>query len=283
MENINSYTVKLNTYAQIISVLSKNNEIMKKVSRFQIAAEQLSSNQKKLVDLHSLLGKDISTTEKVKNTRRKELVKNTMPVIKIMQVFAHDTKKKKLQDRLEYLTSEYIQNCSDMELIKISKKIWLIANKYGGYSTSFTSKIKSTLNPGNSKAIIKFEKEYSLNSDMIKNIEDADISFIESMLLYQGEMKEKEKVAMKMKKINKQTKNLLANKIDRFVLLFESKNPGFCKEYQQLRENQEPKQSEETSNQKSLQQNIVIEEKQVNQAEPKLKPTKPGRTNPEKS
>lgn len=240
MGNIKNYAAKLESYAQIISVLSKNNEILNKVSRFQIASEQLSSNQKKLVDLNSLLGKDISAIEKVKNNRRKELVKSTMPVIRIMQVFAHDKKKKNLQERLEYLTSEYVQNCSDIELIKISKKIWLIASKYGGYSTTFTSKIKSTLNPDNSKAIIKFEKEYSLNSKMIKNIEEADISFIESMLLYQGEMKEKEKVAMKMKKINKQTKNLLANKIDRFVLLFESKNPGFYKEYSQLRENQEP-------------------------------------------
>lgn len=271
MENTKNYATKLDGYKQIISLLSGNNEILNKVSRFQTAAEQLSYNEKKLMDLQPLLSKDITSSEKVRNKRRGELIEKIMPVIRIMQVFAFDKKKKKLQKRLEYLTLEYVQNCSDNKLIKISKKIWLIAIKYGEYSTTFISKIKSSLNPDKSKTNIKFKKEYGLTPDMIKNIEDSNIRFIESMLLYQGGLKEKEKVAMKMKKINKQTENLISNKLDRFVLLFEKQNPNFYSEYCVLREKQEPKKSMETeepkkstepSNQEADQKNLMITEKQ---------------------
>ena len=179
MENIKNYTTKTDGYKQIISLLSGNNESLNKVSRFQTAAGQLSTNQKKLVDLQPLLSKDITSSEKVRSKRRMELIEKIMPVIRIMQVFAVDKKKKKLQNRLDYLTLEYVQNCSDNKLIKIAKKIWLIAIKYGEYSTTFISKIKSSLNPDKSKANIKFKKEYGLMPDMIKNIEDSIIKFIE--------------------------------------------------------------------------------------------------------
>ena len=41
-----------------------------------------------------------------------------------------------------------------------------------------------------------------------------------------------------MKTIFKQSKKLLTNKIDKFALLFENKNPKFYKEYSQAREKQ---------------------------------------------
>lgn len=288
MENIKNYAEKLDSYAKIISFLFSNDEILKKVSRFQIAAEQLSSNQKKLLDLHPLLNKDISATEKVNNKRRLELIEKIMPVIRIMQAFAFDKKKKNLQNRLECLTSDYVQNCTDNELIKISKKIWLIATKNTGYATTYIDKIKSTLNPDESNANIKFKKEYGLKPEMIKNIEESNIRFIESMLLYQGGIKEKEKIAMKMKKINKQTKNLLSNKIDRFVLLFEKENPNFFLKYRALREKQEPAELTEISKQEADPQNLLIAKEQTNITEPKIKPgipkkaVTPQSSNPEK-
>jgi len=281
MKNMKNLTLKLDGNAQIIGLLSRNIEILNKISKFQVAVEKLNSNQKKLVDLHTLISKDITAIEKVKNDRRKELEDRTMTVIRIMQVFAHDKKKKKLQRRLYHLTSEYVQNCLDMELIKISKKIWLIANKFGGYAFTFLSKIKSSLNPDNLKATNKFEKEFGLNASMIKNIEEANISFIEAMLLYLGEMEEKEKVAMKMKEINKQTKKLLANKIDRFALLFESENPVFYKEYRQLRDKQLQKPVKELLDQESNPINILDEEVPMNQVKPKLKPKTHLKPNPE--
>jgi len=230
-------TLKLDSNKQVINVLSKNVTITDKISRFQTALKQLNANQQKLVDLYVLLKKDTNTTEKEKNDKRAELVKGIFPVITIMQIFAYDKKKKNLLKRLEYLTPEYLQNCSDIELITVSKKIWMIANKYGGYSLAFIHKIKSSLNAEKSKAIIKLEKEYGLIPDMIKNIEEANIRFIEALLLFEDELKEKEKTIRKIKKIDNQSDNLLKNKIDRFVLLFENESPEFYKSYQKARKN----------------------------------------------
>ena len=267
MKNNKSYSLKLDYYAKIINLLSSNDQILKKVSRFQTAAEQLISNHKEMMELNPLLSKDITKAEKAKNKQRSELIDKNLPVLRIIQAFAFDKKKKGLQDRLAYLTLEYIKTCPDDELIKISKKIWLLATKYSGYATSYLDKIKSTLNPDESNVNIKFKKEYGLKPEMIKNIEDSNIKFIESMLLYREEMKEKEKTAMKMKKINKHTKNLLDNKIDRFAILFEKENPKFFREYRALRDKQAPEEVTETSKQEANAENQLIAEEQTNRTE----------------
>lgn len=228
--------LKLDSYKQVINILSKNHEIVGKISKFRNAQEQLISNQKKLVELHALLKGD-TIFEKTKEIYRIDLINKTLPVITIMQIFAYDKKKKNLQRRVENLSLEYIQNCSDYQLINLSKKIWTIANKYGGYSLAFINKIKSKLNADKSKAINKLEKQYGLIPGMIRNIEEANIKFIEAMLFYEDEIKEKDKIVKKIKKVYNQTENLLINNIDRFISLLEKENPDFYKEYLNARTN----------------------------------------------
>ena len=238
MEKFKDFNSKLQSNAQIIDVLSKNLEFLNKKSRFHDHYELLVSNHKRLINLNLLFSKDITSVEKIKNDRKNELLDKTMLVIRVLQVFATDKKKKNLQLRLEHLTPEFFHDSSDMDLIKVSKKIWLIANKHGGYATTFVNKIKSALNPENSKANLKFEKKYGLIPEMIKNIEEANINFIDSFIQYQGVVKEKENAILEMKMIFKDSKKLLAKKIDKFALLFESTNPAFFKEYSRAREKQ---------------------------------------------
>ncbi len=273
MENKKDLALKLEGNAQIFGLLSRNTEILKKVSKFQVAIDKLESNQNKLMDLHALFGKDISNADKVKNSRREELIEGMLQVIRVIQVYAHDKKKKNLQRQMYVLTVEYVQNILDDELIKISKEIWRVANKHAGYSLTFTSKIKSLLNPENSKATVKFEKEYGLSPEMIKNLEEAIIGFIKAMLLYQEELAEKENLAIKMKEINKQTKKLLANKIDRFVLLFEHDNPAFYEEYLRLRDKQLLKPKKEPVAEVADFHDLLLDDEQLmNKDKPKLKP-----------
>lgn len=271
MENIENLPLKMERNAQVISVLSRNAEVWNKISKFQAAIDRLISNQEKLVELQTILNKDVKAIEKTKNERRKELEDRTMTLVRIMQVFAHDKKKGKLQRKLFHLTYEFVENCMDLELVDISKEIWLIANKFGGYAITFVTKIKAALNPENGKATSKFEKEFGLNPEMIKNLEEAILSFIKAMIPYNEEMARKSKVAIKMKEINKKTKKLLANKIDRFVLMFENENPGFYKEYHDLREDHYYKHVKETINQETDFNELLVDDKLVIQAEPKVK------------
>jgi len=281
MEKVENFTLKLDRNTQVISVISRNSEVWNKVSKFQNAVDQLNTNQEKLVELQSLLNKDISAIEKIITDSRKELEERTMSVVRIMQVFAHDKKKKKLQSQLYHLNTEYIENCLDLELIKISKKIWLMANKFGGYAITFVSKIKAALNPDNLKAANKFEKEFGLGSDMIKNLEESILSFIKAMLQYKSEMDEKGKVVVKMKKVNKKIKKLLSNKIDRLVLMFENENPGFYKEYHELREDHYYKHVKETINQETDFQELLLDENEMVEDKPKQKSKNHQKVNPE--
>jgi len=111
------------------------------------------------------------------------------------------------------------------------------------------SKIKAALNPESSNFNLKFEKKYGLLPEMIKNIEESTIGFITSMIQYQEAMKKKELIANEMKINFKQSKKLLTIKIDKFALLFESKNPQFYKEYSHAREKQTKKPVTEISEQ----------------------------------
>lgn len=266
MENNQNYAAQIDGYDKIINLLSSKDQMVKKVSRFEKAVQELISHHKKLMELQPQLSKDITKTEKAKNKQRTELIDKNLPVLRIIQAFAFDKKKKGLQNRLEYITLGYLKMCPDKELIKISKKIWLVATKYSGYATTYADKIKTTLKPDESNVNIKFNKQYGLKPEMIKNIEDSNIKFIESMLLYQDEIKEKEKVGMKMKKINKQTKNLLSNKIDRFALLFEKENQKFFLEYRAIREKRAPAETPETSNQEAKPENLLMAEEHANKA-----------------
>jgi hypothetical protein len=236
--NINRIkNLELDNNAQIISILSENIEITNKISGFQKEILKLNSYQEKMTDLFSQLGKDTLVIEKSKNERRNDLVKKTLPVITMLELFAYDKKKKKLSKRLRNLTPDHIQKSSDYKIIKISKFIWTIANKHGNYSLAFINKSKNTLNNYKSKSTL-FKNRYGLSPEMIKSIEEANIKFIDSLLIYEDELKKNEKIIKKIKRINKQTEKLLLNKVDRYVLIFENENPEFIRKYLKAREKQ---------------------------------------------
>jgi len=238
MDKINKLALKLDNNAQIINLLSRGAEITIKFSRFQISVKQLISKQEKLVALNALFCQDITIPKKNKLDRREELAEISFQVVKILQVFALDKKNKNLQQRLKSITSGYIQSCSDKELIKISKKIWLIANKYGGATLTHVKKGKNSVSPDNSIANINCEKQYGLSHDIIKNLDEAKIRFVESINSCKDYIKEKEKVAKRIKFLFKQTEKLLANKIDNLLLPYKTERPNFYQEYRRLRENQ---------------------------------------------
>jgi len=290
MKNNEKIAIILDDYAQIISLLSRNAENLNKVSRFKNALEQLKLNQKKLTDLYAIITIDIAPIETVKLNLRKDLEGKTMQIIRIMQIFAYDKKKKNLQKQLECLTTEYVKNSSDLELIKIAKKIWTIANKNEGTPLSFSEKIKASLNPDSSLALIKFEEKYGLTPKMIKNIETAILKFIDSMHPYNSELKKKEKAFEKIKLIKKQNEKLLENNINRYILLFELENPKLYNEYHSIRENKSAKttdepvkevKSKETTGQESDTQTIMAVEDNMKLIEPKSKPKVSNKAIPE--
>ncbi|MEI7524465.1 MAG: hypothetical protein WCJ95_09060 [Mariniphaga sp.] len=245
MEKFTDFNLKLEENGLLIDVLIKNIGNLNRVSRFHDHYDELCADHKKLIELNLLYNKDLKPLEKDKNDQRKVLFDKTMTVIRVMQAFATDKKKKKLQMQLEPLTPEFLHERSDKELIKISRKIWLIANKHGGYATTFINRIKSALKRKNSKAKLKFEKKYGLIPEMIKSIEEANISFIELMLQYQDETMNKESIATEMKMGFKKTRKLITKKIDKFALLFENKDPNFYQEYTQVRTKQNMEPTEE--------------------------------------
>ena len=214
MEKILDFNSKLEGNAQLISILSQNLETLNKVSRFHDHYQVLTANHEKAISLNESYTKDVTSLVNAKNDRRAALIENATSVVRVMQAFAIDKKKKNLQFRLEHLTPEFFHDCSDMELVKISKKTWLMANHYGGFAITFKDKIKFAFNPENSNANIKFEKKYGLIPEMLNHIEESTIRFIESMVQYQMEKSKKEHLANEMKSNFRQSKKLIANKID---------------------------------------------------------------------
>lgn len=238
MDKVKKLTLNMDDNAQIISLISRGVEITKNIAIIQVAFKQFISKQKKMAALNALLSQDLSELEQNMLIRREELIEITIQVIKILQCFSLDQRKKNLQQRLKCFTSGYIQGCSDSELLKISKKTELISNRYGGILYSNLNNSKYPENTDSSLSILNFGKEYGLNRELIFQLEEAKNRFIRSVHSYHLEKKGREKAAKRIKFLNKQTDKLLATKIDRFIPLFEVENPGFYKDYCRLRENQ---------------------------------------------
>jgi len=116
---------------------------------------------------------------------------------------------------------------------------------------------------------------------MIKNLEDSILNFIKAMLPYHEEMAEKEKLAIKMKEINKKTKKLLTNKIDHLVLMFENEHPDFYKEYHDLREDHHYKHIKETTIQETDFHELLPDENELVETHPKSKSKKNKKDNTE--
>ena len=277
MESINEFSTKLDRNAQIIGLLSKYSTVWNNNTKFQHVYDQLVSNQVKLEEMLVLFGKDLTTFEKELKNRRTELEGNVLIIVRIMQTFANDKKKIKLQQRLYHLNLEYIQNSPDDELIKIAKKNWLLANKFGGYALTFANKIKAALNPEKLKIINKFEKKFGLNPEKIKNLEEALLRFIEANVLYQVELEDKEKLADKIKEINKQSKKLILKKVDRFALLVEIDQPEFYIEYHHFKKDYYPKNDGENTDINKETTDSVLDIKQIGKKEPKPKHKKGGK------
>lgn len=231
--NLSKLNSRISGNTQIIKILSKNGEISN-IPGFLVAFRQLNSSQKKINDKFSIFSSDSMTLEKARNNSRKELLEAIMPVVNIMQIFAFDRKKKKLRKQLESFNTEYFQKCSDKKLVNISKKIWMISNKYCGYTLDFFNKNKSLINAYKSKSSF-LKNRYGLTTEMIRKIEEANIKFIESLLLYEDELTEKNKILKNVKKADRKIEKLLEYKIDRYMSLFENVNPDLFKEYQKLR------------------------------------------------
>ncbi len=231
-------TLKLDINNQIIIVLSDNSEITNKISEFKNSVDKLISNHKNLVDLYAQLSSGNNSSEKHKNEMRNHLVKAITPVVTILQIYAFDKNRKNLFSKLESLSFDFLDNCSDTELINISKKIWQIANKHGGYSLAFISKSKSSYYNNKLKVTQLLEKDYGLIPAMINDIEEANIKFIKSLLTYKEELKGKEKIIGKIKKYSNETGKILKNKIDLFVNLVKNDNPDFYNNYRKAREYQ---------------------------------------------
>ena len=271
MENISDFSAKLDRNAQIIGLLSKYSMVWNGNTKFQNVYDQLVSNQGKLEELAAKFGNDLTGFEKEKDSRRKNLEEKVLKIVRIMQTFANDKKKMKLQQRLYHLNLEYIQNCLDDELIKIAKKNWLIANKFGGYALTFANKIKASLNPDNLKITNNFEKKFGLNPEMIRNLEEALLGFIEAKVQYRVEVEEKEKLADKIKEINKQSKKLILKKIDRFALLVEIDQPDFYKEYHDFKIALFSKNDDDTSAKKQEVIDLELDQEQLVHKDPKQK------------
>jgi len=263
-------SLKIQSNSQIISILSANEKVTSEISGFQQALQKLKAIHKKTEENFAKLGKVPVSREDAKNDSRNILIEKILPVVTILGIFAYDSKKRKLLKQLKDLKSEKIINCSDNKLIKASKKIWVLASKHGGYSFGLINKTKSSIKEYKSKTTL-FKEKYGLQPEMIKNIEDANIQFIESVLLFEDDIRQQKKMLRKIKKSERQTEKLLENKIDPFVILFENKNPDLFKDYFDERLKHLPAKASKKMavNQKPETKEVPVAKKKIKKAIPK--------------
>jgi hypothetical protein len=226
---------KIESYQSLSKVLAHYKKLIENIKGFNDCVEELNDNISKLLKLQTLASKDTSLTEDTKNKCRSILIEKTQPVITILKIFAFDQKKQRLTKKLEKITSQELQKCSDVELTNTIQDIWRMVNKYGGYSYTFEDKLKIKKIASNVRIVAQLEKKYGLDPSILEDLEEAFLSFTNAFYTYENELSEKISVIKKIKKNLEHTEELIDNRLDLYVSLFETKSPEFFKAYHNTR------------------------------------------------
>jgi hypothetical protein len=244
---------KIESYQSISKVLAHYKKLIENVKGFSDCVEEFNDNISKLLKLQTLAAKDTSLTEDAKSKCRSILIEKTLPVITILKIFAFDQKKQRLTKKLEKFTSQKLQKCSDVELTNSIQDIWHMVNKFGGYSYTFEDKLKIKKIASNVRVVAKLEKNYGLDPTILKDLEEAFLSFTNAFYTYENELSEKISVIKKIKKNLERTEELIDSRLDLYVSLFDTKSPEFSKAYHNTRlTDKKMKQNKDTSEPSSM-------------------------------
>jgi hypothetical protein len=221
---------KLKKFVALKKHIADNHHIWNSIIEIESAAKKFISNVDKMNELKSSIDIDLKSIIDKKEQYKKTLLKEGMPVINVLMVYARENRNKSLSKLLNQ-GKKKIEDLKDTKLLNYFKAISKESKKL--YTKSLTGKENENLQVEEIKSILN----YGLNGNMVDNLEEEKINFEHAYFAYTEAKSQKIKDLLKFKILSKKNSDLLKNKIDLLVSVFEKTDPGFYKQYKALRHN----------------------------------------------
>ena len=222
MLNVKSH-LKMNQ--KVRETLEKNTEKWKNISAFSRIYNQFTGNLDKLLKLSEKIDGDAGKRTFKKNELAGILIGKTMPIANILEVYGSDNNTKLA--KAVKTTKEKLLKSKDKIILKKCELVLTKGKK------AFEKAAGPGKNPDENKK--STARDYGLTQEMLKELDNA-------FAAYTKESSDYKKIARNDKKITKQIKllagknnKLLRKKLDKLMVIFESKDAEFYASYEQSR------------------------------------------------
>lgn len=223
---------RLKMYLEVSGVMEKHVDKWSNVKELKNTYEDFISNNDKLIELKSEHERDIRPIIIHKTEKRNNLINKAVPICNVLQVFAYDKNDKSLAKTINFSRNK-LNKSKDTDLIEKCNIIWKTAKKL--YGKSINSAEQVIANGKKSKQNTTNINGYGLTGQMIDELEEANKLFIDSILELKDAISHRNKCAKKITEKIKLNDQLLNNKLDRLMTLFEISQNEFYKNYKEAR------------------------------------------------
>ncbi|MBN2213050.1 MAG: hypothetical protein JW723_02300 [Bacteroidales bacterium] len=262
----------LKMFARVSETLEKNLVKWDGIIALREIYDEFMKNFVKLKKLSEKQIKRPATLLNEKNKLLNQLAEKVIPVANILEVYRTDHVKKNI--RPVKITRNKLLNSKDPVVLKkcgyVLKKSRKLFNK--------ANKNAQRINSKDGKTNIL---SYGLVGNMIHELEESYEKFKTESDYVGSIINQEKKITGKMKSLVSKNKKLLSKKLDKLMVLFESKDPEFHQLYNQSREAPTP---ETQKRPKTVGRPVKIQPQQARQRKtqsrrrkptPKRKPAKP--------
>jgi hypothetical protein len=221
------YDVALQMFSKVSETLEKNLPKWDEISAFREIYDEFMKNLVKLKKLSEKQIKKPATLLNKKDKLLNQLTEKVIPVANILQVYSTDYKEKKIKP--VKIIKEKLIHTKDSVILKKCGYVLAKSRKLFNKALKKGQKIN---NEGTQSNILG----YGLTERMIHELEASYDQFKEESDYIGSILSQEKKIMGKMKTLVRKNKKLLSKKLDKLMILFESKDPEFHRLYKQSRE-----------------------------------------------
>ena len=218
-----NHDVTLKMYTRVNEILEKNLSKWDGIAALREIYDEFMKNFVKIKKLSEKQIKRPATLINTKNELLNQLIKKVIPVANVLEVYG--IRKNKKRSKSVKISKNKLLKSKDPVILKKCGQILRNGRKLFNKAESDAER-KMDVTSG--KNIL----DYGLTEGMINDLEDSYKRFKTESEQVGSKLNQEKKIAAKIKNLVKNNNKLLKNKLDKLMILFESRDPEFHELYQ---------------------------------------------------
>jgi len=210
---------RITQYHHLFEVMENNLQKWQHIDQFRSNYDEFVYNLKKTKDLNSVVDKDLSGTEQEIESLKSKIKSEVMPLLNLLELFAIDHKNKKLLNKVEKIKGK--QNGKSG--INTSKSLATILH----YVNDKLSNSDQQEDQGNAL------QSYGINREQVQKLVQNYDRLQEQKAYLKQAKKEKKEAEAEINIIIKHTDQLIKQRFNKFMSVFENSEPAFFHSYRE--------------------------------------------------